>query len=543
MFIMGFFRSIGRLLRWAGLGIVVLSLNVGSATGLKPPIDSNALLSFKDLRSLYGTLNLEPPLEQKLNRLLTVPFVDNTNTGSIAAGTSQMLGDYLRVAHWNIEQGIEFDALVAALHSEERMLPYLDTRRFPIGTEKRNEIIEQAEALRNADVLVLNEVDWGMKRTGYRNVAQELAKHLRMNYAFGVEFIELSPVQLSETASEETSADGLVELFELDPERYKGLHGTAILSRYPLENVRLIPFRYQAYDWFEAEKKGVSFVEKARRKLVEAVFLEKAMREVRRGGRMMMLADIRDPRIPEGVATIVATHLEIRTTPANRRRQFAELLETIKPIRNPVVIAGDMNTSTNDMTPTSVQREVRKKFGKVESLAKTGINYLLGLGMFEGLAGAALTFGRNHGDPTVRHIPVFMPNHERKFFSALKEFRFADGGAFDFRGESARAAGGRRNTLANSNERDEKGFVTTFRTERPVKFIGRYKLDWIFVKPARLTDPSDYQQSYAFAPHFGRTLGAVNSVAVDRISDHSPMIVDLPFSEPQIPKLKTKKQR
>jgi hypothetical protein len=57
------------------------------------------------------------------------------------------------------------------------------------------------------------------------------------------------------------------------------------------------------------------------------------------------------------------------------------------------------------------------------------------------------------------------------------------------------------------------------------------KLDWIFVKPARLTDPDDQAQSYLFAPRFGRTLKALNHGLKDRISDHNPMIVDVRLSE------------
>jgi hypothetical protein len=53
------------------------------------------------------------------------------------------------------------------------------------------------------------------------------------------------------------------------------------------------------------------------------------------------------------------------------------------------------------------------------------------------------------------------------------------------------------------------------------------KLDWIFVKPIALTDPDDRKQPYKFAPQYRRTLKALNRSLKDRISDHSPMIVDL----------------
>jgi hypothetical protein len=41
--------------------------------------------------------------------------------------------------------------------------------------------------------------------------------------------------------------------------------------------------------------------------------------------------------------------------------------------------------------------------------------------------------------------------------------------------------------------------------------------------------------SYRFAPHFGRTLKELNYGIPDRISDHSPITLDLPLNEPPLP--------
>jgi hypothetical protein len=62
--------------------------------------------------------------------------------------------------------------------------------------------------------------------------------------------------------------------------------------------------------------------------------------------------------------------------------------------------------------------------------------------------------------------------------------------------------------------------------------VGDYKLDWIFVKPAGLKDPNDDGHPYRFAPHFGRTLKSINEIVEGRISDHRPILVDLPLGEP-----------
>jgi hypothetical protein len=128
---------------------------------------------------------------------------------------------------------------------------------------------------------------------------------------------------------------------------------------------------------------------------------------------------------------------------------------------------------------------------------------------------------RTQADPTVKSIPRVAANPEAEFFDDLKDFRFADGNAFDFRGERDRSIGGKDDTLANSNERGKKGFVTTFEVERTISFVGKFKLDWIFAKPRTLTDPYDKKQPHRFAPHFGRTLKPLNEGPKDRISDHA----------------------
>jgi exonuclease III len=355
-----------------------------------------------------------------------------------------------------------------------------------------------------------------------------------MNYAFGVQFVELTPVHLSRKNLNDKDEKEIAKQIKVDETRYKGLHGLAILSRFPLENVRLVPFQTQPYDWFKEEKKGVSALENGKRKLMKTIFYEEVLSEVRRGGRSALLADIVDERFPTGRITVAATHLENRTKSKNRTKQLEELLELIKDIKNPLVLAGDMNTSGSDLTPTSIRRELIKRYGNPKYWLKQAIQYALGFGLVEDFALGALGFGAKYADPTVRGIPFFSPNAARQFFTALKKFRFADGNAFDFRGDSMRSTGGKSKTLANSNERGAKGFITTYQVKRPIFILGKYKLDWIFVKPVALKKPTNRAESYQFAPHFGRTLTDLNEALDNRISDHRPMLVDLPLGEPSL---------
>lgn len=494
------------------------------------------LFSYEELVRLSEEETLSAPLAAKLKTLLTTPFVNNSATARgvrpLKPSSPRLGGRFLRVAQWNIERGLEFEAVAAALADGERFAALLDRKKYPRG-EGRANVLRQAALLKEADVIVLNEVDWGLKRSGYRNVAAELAAALDMNYAYGVEFVEVDPVQLGTeqfAGAKEPDRRELVRRIRVEPSRLRALHGTAILSRYPLENVRLVPFEFQGHDWYADERKGIAPFERGKRTVSERVFLEKVTREVRRGGRTTLFADINDPEIPGGRATIVATHLEARTEPKNRARQLNELLATLRDIPHPVILAGDMNTSTQDMTPTSLRREIKKRLGDERFWVEQGVKYATGVGLLLDVVKGGVSLSRTHGDPTVRSVKFVAENPEAEFFDDLKDFRFADGGAFDFRGDAARTSNGRAGLLANSNERAKKGFTTTYAVSRTIGPTGKYKLDWIFVKPPPATGGGE--RPYRFAPHFGRTLEELNNSVADRISDHNPVVVDLPFDEP-----------
>jgi hypothetical protein len=253
---------------------------------------------------------------------------------------------------------------------------------------------------------------------------------------------------------------------------------------------------------------------------------------------MMLIADIVDDELPSGRLTIVATHLEDMTTPANRKKQLVELLDEIKSIDHPVIVAGDMNTSTHDAAPVSITRALKERFGSGKWWAEEGVSEVVRqatpFGWAYDVSRGLIGLARNIDDPTVRSIPLIGKNPEASFFATLENFRFGDGSAFDFRGTRARSSNGRAGNLADSNERGEKGFVPTSELGRTYGPIGKYKLDWIFVRPATLSDPHDPKQPYRFAPHFGRTLKELNQSIPDGISDHSPITVDLPLGEAPI---------
>lgn len=84
------------------------------------------------------------------------------------------------------------------------------------------EMIELMPELQKPDIVVLNEMDIGMARSGNIHTTRKLAFRLGMNYAWGLEFIELT----NGSWEEQNQTKGM--------ENALGLHGNAILSRCPM---------------------------------------------------------------------------------------------------------------------------------------------------------------------------------------------------------------------------------------------------------------------------------------------------------------------
>ncbi|HUL09374.1 MAG TPA: endonuclease/exonuclease/phosphatase family protein [Candidatus Acidoferrum sp.] len=172
------------------------------------------------------------------------------------------------------------------------------------------------------DVLLLGEIDIGMARTEQRHCLREAAAALRQNYIFGVEFLEL----------------GLGD--EEEQRRYAGqqndvgYHGNGMLSPLPLESPALIRIETDG-DWFDG-----------------------GHGERRVGGRCAVAAFIK-----RGAQRIlmVSAHLESHSDPALRAEQMRRLFDAIDRVApgQPVVIGGDLNTSTLARTTTG-QKLVRE---------------------------------------------------------------------------------------------------------------------------------------------------------------------------------------
>lgn len=503
----------------------------------RSPMQDSAppLFSFDELLTLSDTAAPKDELGEKLRTLLNTPFVGNQAARAGMHGHRaelDPLGPVLRVTVWNIERGTQFPLIRLAMSDANAFLQAA-RNEGPLHEKQEAVVREEVEILAKSDLLILNEVDLGMTRSGYRDVAKELAEALNMNYAFGVEFVEIDKIELGLERLHAPNAEAdirFVEAQTVDRSLYNGLHGSAILSRYPIRSARIFRFT-RCYDWFGKEKAEIAALEKGKRLAADRLFLERIGREVRHGERMAIITEVEVPESPTGLVTVVNAHLENKCIPACRQQQMRELLAQIRETKNPVVLGGDLNSTGSDGAPLSISREVKKRVKNPNFWAGQAVRWSSPVALPQ-IFVLPTNYFKNYQDPTARNIPLVASNAESGLFNIVREFTFSDGKQFDFEGDKERSANGRAGTLSNSNERARKGFTSTFTFKRDFKgAVGRMRLDWIFVKPpAAHAKLDDHNEVEPFAPYFGRTLSAVNTAVPEQISDHHPVIVNLPLS-------------
>jgi endonuclease/exonuclease/phosphatase family metal-dependent hydrolase len=526
-FIMPFFKL--RLL--IGLALNLLPLGAFQANP-SVFIHQPELLSFDDLVTLAAVDPPPEPIAQKLDQLLSTPFISNEAAErhiQPKAPTMQELGPVLRVAEWNINRGEQEDGVRLALSDRAKFLE-LAHKSAVLDRKDLARVSNELQELQEADVVILDEVDHGVTRTKYRDVGRDLATALHMNYAYAVEFIELNSIYLGvkkkDAAELQTSQSG--EAFGVDPKRYLGLEGSAVLSRYPIRSARIIRLPV-LYDWYHQEIKAISDIERVRRWSAQKLFQEEIARQVRRGGRMALIVDLEIPQSPTGIVTVVCPHLEDYAGPKGRRRQMNYLLEQIREIPNPVILGGDLNTTGTSGRPLTIRRAFYRYFWNYRFwFRQIFFNLVPVPGL--GYVFRAANYFKNLHDPTAFNVPILLPNPSRHFFRDVKSFRFADGSGFDFGENRKWSFRHRGSTLAESNQRSWKGFTTTFSFVRTYHgLVGKYKLDWFFVKTPHGSAAAGEIESSRLTPRFGRTLPYMNHAFGQRISDHCPITLSLPL--------------
>lgn len=247
----------------------------GEAQRIRTVVDNLTQISVE--RRLALAQNPEGKSATELNHL--IPEINAVEVHNDASNATP--DNVLRLIAWNIERGRHW--------------------------QDAAQLIEAHPALQNPDIIFLSEMDRGMKRSGNEHTTREIAQTLSMNYAYAVEFLEL-PRGKTEEGKEAYAR-----------ENAWGYHGNAILSRFPLHNVRVLRFP-GIEQWYGSG-------------------------EHRLGGRNAVLAEIEKPdgqRI-----TLVSTHLEsgFRDGPVRTRQTGMILKELEEHAKDqPVLVGGDMNT-------------------------------------------------------------------------------------------------------------------------------------------------------------------------------------------------------
>lgn len=188
----------------------------------------------------------------------------------------------IRAVNWNIDRGLKLE-----------------------------QIVEFLEAQR-ADILILQEVDLNARRTGFRDIAEEIARRLRMNYAFGLEFQELTQGRPGSPA----------------------FHGQATLSCWPVRNSRVIRFRHQSNFW--KPKWYLPRTEPFQQRL---------------GGRIALVTEI-----GIGGCRILTYNLHLESR-GDKPLRMAQLFETVDDAKKyigaqPVLLAGDLNLDLGHSYPS-----------------------------------------------------------------------------------------------------------------------------------------------------------------------------------------------
>ena len=97
-----------------------------------------------------------------------------------------------------------------------------------------------------ADIIILNEMDLGMARSGNRDTTKAMSKFLKMNYAYGVEFLELTNGNKEEIN------------ITMGKSNLIGYHGNAVLTKWPIIESKIVRL-HPLYDLlFEEKSSGIA---------------------------------------------------------------------------------------------------------------------------------------------------------------------------------------------------------------------------------------------------------------------------------------------
>ncbi len=178
---------------------------------------------------------------------------------------------------------------------------------FGTNVLKQISTLKAQNAWREPDILLISEADRGCKGTGYRHTAAEYARALDMAYVYAVEFLKVPAIDKAKPFPQDVCE-----------------HGNAILSRYPLGNVRALRHKANVSSWYSPPGKG-------------------GEKGTRLGGRIALTADV---KVGGRLLRLYVLHLAsgVNDGPV-RAAQAAEVVKDAAGAMPPVVVGGDFNAA------------------------------------------------------------------------------------------------------------------------------------------------------------------------------------------------------
>ncbi len=206
---------------------------------------------------------------------------------------------------WRTLKSGELWSLVASTHAAD-LKANASFQIASFNVERAYHAEEQRQYLQQFDIVLLQEVDLGCKRTGSRNNLEVLAGK-DFHGVFAVEFEEIdSPLRSAHLAG-------------------GGTHGNAILSKWPIVACGVVIFETCPYDW------------------------SKSGSQPRKGSRNAVWADIVFDR-NRAPMRVYSAHMENYCGAIERLSQLLEIVRHFGNQEGPLVVGGDFNTLMHGVT-------------------------------------------------------------------------------------------------------------------------------------------------------------------------------------------------
>lgn len=237
--------------------------------------DFPELLKFESIKEAEKSKvykKVEPKILEILNAIVQESYTPQIKSSAIK--------DHVSAVAWNIERGNYLEGIIDKLKNHDD--------------------------LKDKDLYLLTELDYGMARSGNHFVAQKIAKALKLNYAFAPIYVALQKGSGVES--------------EVFGENKQSIHGISMFSKYPLNKVHTVSLP-NGKDKMAGKEKRLGYLR-------------------------VLIANVDHPLATFRAVTV---HLDAHCSRKHRQLQVEMILKHLETLpRLPTIIGGDFNTTTHN---------------------------------------------------------------------------------------------------------------------------------------------------------------------------------------------------